>query len=313
MPLNDLVAPQAIIPALKVNSKKQALHELAAKAADLTGRSEREVFDVLMQHEKLGSTGVGSGIAIPHGKLAKLDRLFGLFARLDRAIDFDALDGQPVDLVFVLLAPEAAGADHLKALARVARLLRDPDVANKLRDAHASEAIPAVLAMPSQLPQLPQSSLDCHDRNIEMAGTSPAMTNPYDELRLSESRLLDGYTVARSTLTFFSWFSHAFRSRLRACASVSMIGVPSAASNANRLRPGAISGACGNKAATSCNESSTNRRCDHRQVVQTLRVTFPDALNFFVVFVMACTLVLTNPCLPSYQASSKRLGAASFF
>ena len=149
MPLNDLVAPQAIIPALKVNNKKQALHELAAKAADLTGRSEREVFDVLMQREKLGSTGVGSGIAIPHGKLAKLDRLFGLFARLDRAIDFEALDGQPVDLMFVLLAPEAAGADHLKALARVARLLRDPDIANKLRDAHASEAIYSVLAMPS--------------------------------------------------------------------------------------------------------------------------------------------------------------------
>jgi PTS system nitrogen regulatory IIA component len=102
-----------------------------------------------MQREKLGSTGVGSGIAIPHGKLAKLDRLFGLFARLDRAIDFEALDGQPVDLVFVLLAPEAAGADHLKALARVARLLRDPDIANKLRDAHASEAIYSVLAMPS--------------------------------------------------------------------------------------------------------------------------------------------------------------------
>jgi PTS system nitrogen regulatory IIA component len=102
-----------------------------------------------MQREKLGSTGVGSGIAIPHGKLAKLERLFGLFARLDRAIDFEALDGQPVDLIFVLLAPEGAGADHLKALARVARLLRDPDVANKLRDAHAAEAIYAVLALPS--------------------------------------------------------------------------------------------------------------------------------------------------------------------
>ena len=146
MPLNDLVAPQAIIPALKVNNKKQALHELATRAAELTGRTEREIFDVLMQREKLGSTGVGSGIAIPHGKLAKLERLFGLFARLDRAIDFEALDGQPVDLIFVLLAPEGAGADHLKALARVARLLRDPDVANKLRDAHAAEAIYAVLA-----------------------------------------------------------------------------------------------------------------------------------------------------------------------
>jgi nitrogen PTS system EIIA component len=149
MPLNDLVAPQAIIPALKVNNKKHALHELATRAAELTGRSEREIFDVLMQREKLGSTGVGSGIAIPHGKLAKLERLFGLFARLDRAIDFEALDGQPVDLIFVLLAPEGAGADHLKALARVARLLRDPDVANKLRDAHAAEAIYAVLALPS--------------------------------------------------------------------------------------------------------------------------------------------------------------------
>src|SRR5262245_65440907 len=149
MPLNDLVAPQAIIPALKVNSKKQALHELAARAAELTGRSEREIFDVLMQREKLGSTGVGSGIAIPHGKLAKLDRLFGLFARLDRAIDFDALDGQPVDLVFVLLAPEAAGADHLKALARVARLMRTPDTAKMLRESRDAEAIYAVLTRTS--------------------------------------------------------------------------------------------------------------------------------------------------------------------
>ncbi len=132
MPLIDLVAPNAIIPALKVTSKKQAIQELAAKAARLTGQNERGVLEILLQREKLGSTGVGNGIAIPHGKLAKLDRLFGLFARLDRPVDFDALDGQPVDLIFLLLAPEAAGADHLKALARVARLLRDPDVARKL-------------------------------------------------------------------------------------------------------------------------------------------------------------------------------------
>ena len=149
MPLNDLVAPQAIIPALKVISKKQAIQELAAKAAELTGRSEREIFDVLMQREKLGSTAIGSGIAIPHGKLANLDRIVGLFARLDRPIDFDALDGQPVDLIFVLLAPEGAGADHLKALARIARVLRDSELARKLREAHEAEAIHAVLAMPS--------------------------------------------------------------------------------------------------------------------------------------------------------------------
>jgi PTS system nitrogen regulatory IIA component len=149
MPLNDLVAPNAIIPALKVNGKKQALQELAAKAAELSGLSERTIFETLMQREKLGSTGVGNGIAIPHGKLPKLTKLFGVFARLERPIDFEALDGQAVDLVFLLLAPEGAGADHLKALARVARLLRDPDVAHKLRDSRDVEALYSVLALPS--------------------------------------------------------------------------------------------------------------------------------------------------------------------
>jgi PTS system nitrogen regulatory IIA component len=148
MPLTDLVAPNAVIPALKVTSKKQAIQELAGKAAKLTGQNERTIFETLMQREKLGSTGVGNGIAIPHGKLVKLDRLFGLFARLERPVDFDALDGQPVDLIFLLLAPEAAGADHLKALARVARLLRDPDVARKLRESRDAEALYAVLTLP---------------------------------------------------------------------------------------------------------------------------------------------------------------------
>jgi PTS system nitrogen regulatory IIA component len=148
MPLPDLVAPNAIIPALKVNGKKQALQELAAKAGELCGLSERSIFEILLQREKLGSTAVGNGIAIPHGKLPKLPKLFGLFARLERPIDFEALDGQPVDLVFLLLAPEGAGADHLKALARVARLLREPEVASKLRESRDAEAIYAVLAMP---------------------------------------------------------------------------------------------------------------------------------------------------------------------
>jgi len=148
MPLSDLVAPQAVIPALKVNNKKQALQEIAARAASLAGLTEREILDVVQQREKLGSTGIGNGIAIPHGKLAKLERLFGLFARLDRAIDFEALDGQPVDLVFLLLAPESAGADHLKALARVARLLRSAETTKMLRDSRDAEAIYAVLTMP---------------------------------------------------------------------------------------------------------------------------------------------------------------------
>jgi nitrogen PTS system EIIA component len=149
MTLTDLVAQNAIIPALKVNGKKQAIQELAARAAELTGQSERAILEILLQREKLGSTAVGNGVAIPHGKLAKLGRLFGLFARLERPIDFEALDSQPVDLIFLLLAPEAAGADHLKALARVARLLRDPEIARKLRESSDADALYAVLAMPA--------------------------------------------------------------------------------------------------------------------------------------------------------------------
>jgi nitrogen PTS system EIIA component len=148
MTLTDLVAPNAIFPTLKVKNKKQAIQELAARAAELTGQNERAILDILLQREKLGSTAVGSGVAIPHGKLPKLGRLFGLFARLEHPIDFEALDGAPVDLIFLLLAPEAAGADHLKALARVARLLRDPEIAHKLRDSRDADALYAVLAVP---------------------------------------------------------------------------------------------------------------------------------------------------------------------
>jgi len=145
MPLTDLVAPNGIFPALKVNGKKQAIQELASRAAKLTGQSERLIFETLMQREKLGSTGVGNGIAIPHGKLPKLEKLVGLFARLERPIDFESLDGQPVDLIFLLLAPSAAGADHLKALARVSRLLRDRTVCEKLRGTDKRDALYALL------------------------------------------------------------------------------------------------------------------------------------------------------------------------
>jgi len=148
MPLTDLVAPNAVIPALKANGKKQALQEIAAKAAGLTGQSDKAILEILLQREKLGSTGVGNGVAIPHGKLAKLGKVFGLFARLDRPIDFEALDAQPVDLIFLLLAPEGAGADHLKALARVARLLREPATVARLRESRDADALYAVLAMP---------------------------------------------------------------------------------------------------------------------------------------------------------------------
>jgi PTS system nitrogen regulatory IIA component len=148
MPLTDIIAPNAIIPALKVNNKKQAIQELSAQAAKLTGLNERAILEVLQQRERLGSTAVGSGVAIPHGKLPKLGRLFGLFARLEKPIEFEALDNQKVDLIFLLLAPEGAGADHLKALAKVARLLRDPEIARKLRESQDVDALHAVMKLP---------------------------------------------------------------------------------------------------------------------------------------------------------------------
>jgi PTS system nitrogen regulatory IIA component len=148
MPLSDLLAPNAIFPSLKVGNKKQMIQELSAEAAKLTGSDERKIFEILLQRERLGSTGVGHGVAIPHGKLPKIERIFCLFARLDKPIDFEALDGEPVDLVFLLLAPESAGADHLKALALIARLLRDPNIAKKLRNSRDASLLYAILTMP---------------------------------------------------------------------------------------------------------------------------------------------------------------------
>lgn len=141
MALADLLHQDAIIPALKVNSKKQLLQELAAKASRITGVSERDIFDVILQRERLGSTGVGHGIAIPHGKLSSISSITGVFARLETSVDFEALDDQPVDLVFLLLAPEGAGADHLKALSRIARVLRDTELVAKLRATDSDTAI----------------------------------------------------------------------------------------------------------------------------------------------------------------------------
>lgn len=145
MDILNLLSPEGVIPKLHATSKKQALQELAKYAAALTGLHERTIFDVLLERERLGTTGVGNGIAIPHGKLPSIDRLYGLFARLETPIDFDAIDEQPVDLIFMLLAPENAGADHLKALARVSRLLRDRSTCEKLRGSDRADALYALL------------------------------------------------------------------------------------------------------------------------------------------------------------------------
>ena len=145
MEITDLLAPEAVIPNLKVQGKKQLLQELAKAASGFTGVPERRIFETLFERERLGSTGMGQGIAIPHGRLAGLTRIVGVFARLDNPIVYEAVDNQPVDLVFLLLAPEDAGADHLKALARVSRVLRNQSTCEKLRATPKPEALFALL------------------------------------------------------------------------------------------------------------------------------------------------------------------------
>jgi PTS system nitrogen regulatory IIA component len=149
MTLDDIIDVQSVLPAVKAQNKKQLLQELAQAMAKSVATDHRIVFETLLTREKLGSTGLGAGIAIPHGKLASLDRVRGLFARLTSPIDFDSVDGQPVDLVFVLLAPSQAGADHLKALARISRLLRDPATVAKLRGTETAEGLYAILTEPT--------------------------------------------------------------------------------------------------------------------------------------------------------------------
>lgn len=145
MSLDTLLRPDRVVSNLQAHSKKHAIQEMASLAARHTGLPEREVFDTLLQRERLGSTGVGNGIAIPHGKLVGLDTIVGLFARLEEPINFEALDGQPVDLVFALLAPEDAGADHLKALAKIARVLRTPGMAHALRESDSAAEMYALM------------------------------------------------------------------------------------------------------------------------------------------------------------------------
>ena len=145
MEISDLTSSKLVVANLKATSKKQVLQDLSRRASDATGLNERAIFDVIMDRERLGSTGVGNGIAIPHGKLPDLDRLHGVFARLEQPVDFQAIDDRPVDLIFLLLAPESAGADHLKALAKVSRILRDVGTCEKLRGTDTSDALYAIL------------------------------------------------------------------------------------------------------------------------------------------------------------------------
>ena len=146
MELTDLITPDHVIARMRATSKKQALQELARRSAEVSGLGQREIFDILLERERLGTTGIGRGIAIPHGKHDRLNGLVGVFARIDKAIDFDAVDGEPVDLLFLLLAPPSAGADHLKALAKVSRTLRGQTICTQLRGCKDADGIYALLA-----------------------------------------------------------------------------------------------------------------------------------------------------------------------
>jgi PTS system nitrogen regulatory IIA component len=140
-----LTGPDAVLACVKASGKKALLAELASRAAIQFKLDERRLFDRLLERERLGSTGIGGGIAIPHARMAGISAPLGLFARLAQPIDFDSIDERPVDIVFLLVAPEGAGADHLKALARVSRLLRDRGLVEKLRATDSADALYALL------------------------------------------------------------------------------------------------------------------------------------------------------------------------
>jgi len=145
MELTDLVSPEAVLCGVKASSKKQALQEIALRATDAYGLDTRSVLEGLVAREKLGSTAMGNGVAIPHARIEGLGQIVGLFARLERPVDFEAADGQGVDLIFTLLAPQEAGSDHLRALAKVSRLMRNPSVRTKLRETDGTDALYALV------------------------------------------------------------------------------------------------------------------------------------------------------------------------
>jgi PTS system nitrogen regulatory IIA component len=149
MTIEELLDRRAITPKLSAPSKHQALSLLAETAARRFSLDAGVVLDALLAREQAGSTGVGGGVALPHARLPGLDRMRGVFIRLEAPVAFEAIDGAPVDLIFALFAPTDAGAEHLRALARVARLLRQKELRQQLRQARTPDAIYALLAQPA--------------------------------------------------------------------------------------------------------------------------------------------------------------------
>ena len=148
MNLAEIIDARAVLPYVKAQNKKQLLQELAQSMASILAVDHRIIFETLLTREKLGSTGLGQGIAVPHGRLPNITRVYGLFAKLAAPVSYDSVDGEPVDLVFVLISPDHAGADHLTALARISRLLRQPGTIAKLRGTATAEGLYAILTEP---------------------------------------------------------------------------------------------------------------------------------------------------------------------
>ena len=149
MDLGDLIKPDAVVANLRSRNKKALLSEISSHAAECLKLNPTAIYEAVWQREMLSSTGIGRGIAIPHARVPQLTAMFGLFGKLEQPLDFGATDDRPVDLVFLLLAPEHSGADHLKALARVSRLMRDTPTLERLRGSKSRSAIYSVLTEPS--------------------------------------------------------------------------------------------------------------------------------------------------------------------
>ena len=133
MNISDIMTEKSVFIGVKANGKRDFLQELSKIASQITNIDERTIFDTLLERENLGSTGFGGGTALPHGRFAELDKVYAIFVKPASSIDFDAIDGKPIDLVFALLSPENSGADHLTALAHISRLIKDESLCAKLR------------------------------------------------------------------------------------------------------------------------------------------------------------------------------------
>ena len=144
MDIGDLLAPKGVVLRSGASSKRQALHALAEAASHALGLDEARIFDALMERETLGSTGLGSGVAVPHARLTEVEKVTAVFVRLDTPVAYDAVDDRPVDLIVGLFAPPKAGAEHLRALAAVSRALRSPELREQLRQARTTDAIRAL-------------------------------------------------------------------------------------------------------------------------------------------------------------------------